>query len=218
MSSVSPEATRTPRAQETMPPPPLSVRVPEADAETDFPDAVILDHYLNPETYRVTFDWKRVGVREQLVIPEVHAQLIDQNKVLDYWHQVYLTTRQVREQALRCEFYHVFQILDHRRLGRGTRSGFLLVQWVGYSDDPEEATWEPITKIDRVAPLDVRDYLTKKRLWKNLRPWPAWRRKTQDHEDARQRLIAAPSLLDEANQRLRSESTTRLSADLGLDR
>lgn len=92
------------------------------------------------------------------------------------------------------------------------------MQWVGYSDDPEEATWEPITKIDRVAPLDVRDYLTKKRLWKNLRPWPAWRRKIQDHEDARQRLIAAPSLLDEANQRLRSESTTRLSADLGLDR
>ncbi|KAE9568056.1 hypothetical protein CGMCC3_g15865 [Colletotrichum fructicola] len=209
LSSASPEPNYPPQ-----PPPPLVTSVAEADPDADFSDAAILDHNLDSETNRVTFDWKRAGVRERLVIAEVHAQLISQSKILDYWRKVHRMTGQVREEALRCELYHVFKILDHRR--RRERS-FLLVQWVGYSDDPGDTTWEPLGKIEEVAPVDVQEYLIKKRLWKNLRPWPAWKKKIQNDEDARLMLMTAPSFLEEANQRLRSESTTRLSADLGFE-
>ncbi|KAL0945038.1 uncharacterized protein CTRU02_202925 [Colletotrichum truncatum] len=214
MSSVSPQATHSTHVLMPPPPTPLS-HVPEPDAEIDFPSGVITDHNLDPDTYRVTFNWKRIGVREKQVIHEVHAQLIDQEKVLEYWHQAYLVTRLLREQTLRCDFYHVFEILDHRR--KASRC-YLLVQWVGYSDAAEDTTWEPLSKIDNIAPLDVKDYLVKKRLWKNLRPWPTWKRKAQEYEDALQAQMAAPSLLDEVNQRLRSESTARSSADLGAER
>ncbi|KAJ0296731.1 hypothetical protein Brms1b_013686 [Colletotrichum noveboracense] len=215
LSSASPEPTYPPRSRGLMPPPPLVTSVAEADPDADFSDAAILDHNLDSETNRVTFDWKRAGVREQLVIAEVHAQLINQRKILDYWRQVHLMTGQVREEALRCELYHVFKILDHRR--RRRRRSFLLVQWVGYSDDPGDTTWEPLGKIEKVAPVDVQEYLIKKRLWKNLRPWPAWKKNIQNDEDARLLRMTAPSFLEEANQRLRSRSTTRLSADLGFE-
>ncbi|KAF9878102.1 hypothetical protein CkaCkLH20_04678 [Colletotrichum karsti] len=171
---------------------------------------------MDPRTYRVMFKWKRVGVREEHIIHEVFAQLINQNKVLEYWHQAFLNSRLTREQTLQCEFYHVFDILSHRRIQNRC---YVLVQWVGYSDSSEDTTWEPLRKIAEVAPLDLNDYLTKKRLWRSLRSWPAWKKRRQDLEDKRNALVGVPSLQDEFNQRLRSESTARSSSvDLGEGR
>ncbi|KAK1659793.1 hypothetical protein BDP55DRAFT_331530 [Colletotrichum godetiae] len=53
------------------------------------------------------------------------------------------------------ELYHPFRLLQHRHVGGQWQ---VLVQWLGYTDEGEDVSWEPAAKIRADAPDVLMDY------------------------------------------------------------
>ncbi|KAF5648603.1 hypothetical protein F52700_919 [Fusarium sp. NRRL 52700] len=80
--------------------------------------------------------------------PEEFLQRIDSEALYTYWED-----RGGREEVTGLEEHHVFKVK-----AKGWNKGKLFYdcQWVGYP--PEENTWEPASKIMRIAPAAVADW------------------------------------------------------------
>ncbi|KAK1975285.1 hypothetical protein LZ30DRAFT_738049 [Colletotrichum cereale] len=123
-------------------------------AEQDFPyDAIkkILAHSLDPDTALVTFTVLVKGARED--ISEWDVQEHRPTLLSDYWASFRGKTRQ--DVLGIGELYHPFRFLRHR-LVRGQWQ--VLVQWLGYSSEGEDVSWEPAVKMRIDAPGVMTDY------------------------------------------------------------
>ncbi|KAM0467559.1 hypothetical protein ACHAP7_011831 [Fusarium lateritium] len=71
---------------------------------------------------------------------------------LDEWvteTEVQDRNRGGRNAATQLDVFHVYAIIDERKSGRGN---LYLCQWVGYAaDDEENLSWEPASKVKRIA-------------------------------------------------------------------
>ncbi|OHW98998.1 chromo domain-containing protein [Colletotrichum incanum] len=129
-------------------------RPPSKLAEQDFPyDAIkkIVAHSLDPDTALVTFTVLVKGAREDL--SEWDVQEHRPTLLYDYWASFKGRTR--RDVLAIGELYHPFRFLRHRRV-RGQWQ--VLVQWLGYSDEGEDVSWEPAAKMRIDAPGVMSDY------------------------------------------------------------
>lgn len=107
----------------------------------------IVTHSLDPETALVTLTVLVKGARE--VLSEWDVQEHRSALLYDYWASFNGKTRQ--DILGIGELYHPFRVLRHRRV-RGQWQ--VLVQWLGYSNEGEDVSWEPAVKI-RADALDV---------------------------------------------------------------
>ncbi|GKT66302.1 chromo domain-containing protein [Colletotrichum tofieldiae] len=129
-------------------------RLPSKLAEQDFPyDAIkkIVAHALDPDTALVTFTVLVKGARED--VSEWDIQEHRPNLLYEYWASFKGRTRQ--DVLAIGELYHPFRFMRHRRV-RGQWQ--VLVQWLGYSDEGEDVSWEPAVKMRIDAPDVMTDY------------------------------------------------------------
>ncbi|EFQ33124.1 hypothetical protein CGRA01v4_13226 [Colletotrichum graminicola] len=122
--------------------------------QADFPyDAIkkILAHSLDPDTALVTLTVLVKGARED--ISEWDVQEHRPALLFDYWASFKGRTRQ--DVLGIGELYHPFKFLRHRRV-RGQWQ--VLVQWLGYSTEGEDASWEPVIKMRTDGPGVLADY------------------------------------------------------------
>ncbi|KAK1994140.1 hypothetical protein LX36DRAFT_660873 [Colletotrichum falcatum] len=123
-------------------------------AEQDFPyDAIkkIIAHSLDPDTALVTLTVLVKGGRED--ISEWDVQEHRPALLSDYWTSFKGRTRQ--DVLGIGELYHPFRFLRHRHV-RGQWQ--VLVQWLGYSSEGEDVSWEPAVKMRIDAPGVMADY------------------------------------------------------------
>ncbi|KAL0934660.1 chromo domain-containing protein [Colletotrichum truncatum] len=123
-------------------------------SEQDFPYETIkkvVGHTLDPETALVTLivlaKTNRIDISEWDIQEHLPALLYE------YWASFKGKTRQ--DVLGIGELYHPFRIIKHRRV-RGQWQ--VLVQWLGYSDEGEDVSWEPANKIRVDAPDVLIDY------------------------------------------------------------
>ncbi|KAK2027530.1 hypothetical protein LX32DRAFT_653816 [Colletotrichum zoysiae] len=129
-------------------------RPPSKLAEQDFPyDAIkkIIGHSLDPDTALVTLTVLVKGARED--ISEWDVQEHRPALLSEYWASFGGRTRQ--DVLGIGELYHPFRFLRHRRV-RGQWQ--VLVQWLGYSTEGEDVSWEPAVKMRIDAPGVMTDY------------------------------------------------------------
>ncbi|TDZ61883.1 hypothetical protein CTRI78_v004012 [Colletotrichum trifolii] len=120
----------------------------------DFPyDTIekIVAHSLDPDTALVTLSVLVTGARKD--ISEWDVQEHRPTLLYDYWASFKGRTRQ--EVLGVGELYHPFRFRRHRRV-RGQWQ--VLVQWLGYSDEGEDVSWEPAVKMRIDAPGVMTDY------------------------------------------------------------
>lgn len=91
-------------------------------------------------------------------MPEAVVHRHDEGQVLAYWDK-----HGGRYEATGLEEYHVLRILAHHPPTSKPPSGQYKVQWVGYSSDPEDVTWEFKSKIRKIAP-DAAELYEKSRV------------------------------------------------------
>ncbi|KAK1964007.1 hypothetical protein LY78DRAFT_748703 [Colletotrichum sublineola] len=123
-------------------------------AEQDFPYGdikKIAAHSLDPDTALVTLTVLVKGTRED--ISEWDIQEHRPALLAEYWASFRGRTRQ--DVLGIGELYHPFRFLRHRRV-RGQWQ--VLVQWLGYSDEGEDVSWEPAVKMRKDAPGVMADY------------------------------------------------------------
>lgn len=96
-----------------------------------------------------------------MVLRENLAQEIDEKRLLEYWE----TRDKGRDDAVINNRYHVFKILRYQNHPKP----LLLIQWVGYSAEEPNATWEPLWKIASCAMGHLLDYRQRHNLQPNLR-------------------------------------------------
>ncbi|TEA19144.1 hypothetical protein C8034_v010451 [Colletotrichum sidae] len=125
-------------------------------SERDFPyDSIrkILSHAIDVNTALVTLTvLAKSNIRAELSewdIQEHQPALLAQ-----YWASFKPKTRQ--DVLGIGELYYPFRILRHRRV-RGQWQA--LVQWLGYSLDNEDVSWEPASKLRHDAPDVMLDYI-----------------------------------------------------------
>ncbi|EXF73502.1 hypothetical protein CFIO01_12687 [Colletotrichum fioriniae PJ7] len=119
-------------------------------AKQDIPyDAIskIVAHTLDPDTALVTLTVLAKGSR--LDVSEWDVQEHRPTLLCDYWASFPGKTRQ--DVLGIGELYHPFRLLRHRRV-RGQWQ--VLVQWLGYTSEGEDVSWEPVVKM-RADALDV---------------------------------------------------------------
>ncbi|OLN87610.1 hypothetical protein CCHL11_10100 [Colletotrichum chlorophyti] len=111
----------------------------------------IAAHTLDPETALVTLTVLVKGARE-----EVSEWDLQENRpalLYEYWAGFNGKTRQ--DVLGIGDLYHPYRLLRHRRV-RGQWQ--VLVQWLGYSDEGEDVSWEPAVKVRTDAPDILADY------------------------------------------------------------
>ncbi|KAK1566224.1 uncharacterized protein LY79DRAFT_529208 [Colletotrichum navitas] len=129
-------------------------RLAKLAEQADFPyDAIkkILGHSFNPDTALVTLTVLVKGAHED--ISEWDVQEHRPALLFDYWASFRGKTRQ--DVLGIGELYHPFRFLRHRRV-RGQWQ--VLVQWLGYSTEGEDVSWEPAIKMRTDAPGVMTDY------------------------------------------------------------
>ncbi|KAK1703152.1 hypothetical protein CaCOL14_011995 [Colletotrichum acutatum] len=123
-------------------------------AKQDIPyDAIskIVAHTLDPDTALVTLTVLAKGSR--LDVSEWDVQEHRPTLLCDYWANFPGKTRQ--DVLGIGELYHPFRLLRHRRV-RGQWQ--VLVQWLGYTSEGEDLSWEPVAKMRADAPDVLTDY------------------------------------------------------------
>ncbi|WQF80933.1 Putative chromo/chromo shadow domain, Chromo-like domain superfamily protein [Colletotrichum destructivum] len=111
----------------------------------------IVSHSLDPDTALVTLTVLVKGTRED--ISEWDVQEHRPSLLFDYWASFKGRTRQ--DVLGIGELYHPYRFLRHRRV-RGQWQ--VLVQWLGYSEEGEDVSWEPAVKMRVDAPDVMTDY------------------------------------------------------------
>ncbi|WQF77049.1 Putative chromo/chromo shadow domain, Chromo-like domain superfamily protein [Colletotrichum destructivum] len=111
----------------------------------------IVAHSLDPDTALVTLTVLVKGARKD--ISEWDVQEHRPTLLYDYWASFKGRTRQ--DVLGIGELYHPFRFRRHRRV-RGQWQ--VLVQWLGYSDEGEDVSWEPAVKMRIDAPGVMTDY------------------------------------------------------------
>ncbi|OHF00190.1 hypothetical protein CORC01_04598 [Colletotrichum orchidophilum] len=123
-------------------------------AQQDFPYVAIskiVAHTLDPDTALVTLTVLVKGSR--LDVSEWDVQEHRPTLLYDYWASFRGKTRQ--DVLGIGELYHPFRLLRHRRV-RGQWQ--VLVQWLGYTNEGEDVSWEPAVKMRADAPDVLTDY------------------------------------------------------------
>ncbi|KAJ0164155.1 hypothetical protein CTA2_1630 [Colletotrichum tanaceti] len=113
----------------------------------------IVSHSLDPNTALVTLTVLVKGTREDIHISEWDVQEHRPALLFDYWASFKGRTRQ--DVLAIGELYHPYRFLRHRRV-RGQWQ--VLVQWLGYSEEGEDVSWEPAVKMRVDAPDVMTDY------------------------------------------------------------
>ncbi|KAK7438724.1 hypothetical protein Landi51_11572 [Colletotrichum acutatum] len=108
-------------------------------------------HTLDPDTALVTLTVLAKGSR--LDVSEWDVQEHRPTLLCDYWANFPGKTRQ--DVLGIGELYHPFRLLRHRRV-RGQWQ--VLVQWLGYTSEGEDLSWEPVAKMRADAPDVLTDY------------------------------------------------------------
>ncbi|WQF90520.1 Putative chromo/chromo shadow domain, Chromo-like domain superfamily protein [Colletotrichum destructivum] len=90
------------------------------------------------------------------LVPERLIQQKCPSQLYAYWKSF----PQPREEIIQTNQYHVFDIIDENS-SRG-----LKVQWVGYSPSDSDTTWEPASKIRKIAPELFDNYVIRKKVSK----------------------------------------------------
>ncbi|WQF90332.1 Putative chromo/chromo shadow domain, Chromo-like domain superfamily protein [Colletotrichum destructivum] len=116
----------------------------------------------NPETARVPKSQdveiltRRPDDGSKRLVPERLIQQKCPSQLYAYWKSF----PQPREEIIQTNQYHVFDIIDENS-SRG-----LKVQWVGYSPSDSDTTWEPASKIRKIAPELFDNYVIRKKVSK----------------------------------------------------
>ncbi|KAL2873825.1 hypothetical protein SGCOL_010973 [Colletotrichum sp. CLE4] len=111
----------------------------------------IVTHTLDPDTALVSLTVLAKGSR--LDVSEWDVQEHRPTLLYDYWTSFRGKTRQ--DILGIGELYHPFRLLRHRRV-RGQWQ--VLVQWLGYTNEGEDVSWEPVVKMRADAPDVLTDY------------------------------------------------------------
>ncbi|KAK2767213.1 chromo domain-containing protein [Colletotrichum kahawae] len=123
-------------------------------SEQDFPYETIkkiVGHTIDPETALVTLIALSKGNRIDVSEWDIQEHL--PGLLYEYWASF---KGQTRQDVLKIgELYHPYRLLKHRRV-RGQWQ--VLVQWLGYSAEGEDVSWEPANKIRVDAPDVLIDY------------------------------------------------------------
>ncbi|KAK1993622.1 hypothetical protein LX36DRAFT_661362 [Colletotrichum falcatum] len=88
----------------------------------------------------------------QRLVPERIVQQTCPLRLYAYW----ASFSQPREQTIGTNEYHVFDIIGSRLPNE------VKVQWVGYPSSDGDTTWEPASKVRKMAPKLLRDYVSRK--------------------------------------------------------
>ncbi|KAK1471178.1 hypothetical protein CABS01_16440 [Colletotrichum abscissum] len=128
----------------------LAQPVSAADFCYDAIDQIVA-HTLDPHTTLVTLTVLAKGLRSD--VAEWDIQEHRPTLLYNYWTSFEGKTRQ--DVLGIGELYHPFRLLRHRRVQGQWQ---VLVQWLGYTDEGEDVSWEPAAKIRADAPDVLMDY------------------------------------------------------------
>jgi len=125
---------------------------PAATSDVEIAEVeTILDHrMLEDRSLDMLVHWKGEKASEATWEPEQEVQDGASELLFDYWKKKGGRTDVVFKRKNEPEIYHVFRVVNHRKMPRG---GFEVeVQWIGYPTTKNQTSWESETKITKIAP------------------------------------------------------------------
>ncbi|KAK2036380.1 hypothetical protein LZ31DRAFT_237037 [Colletotrichum somersetense] len=105
-----------------------------------------------PSSKTVDIVTRRPADGSKRLVPERIIQQKCSSRLYAYW----ASFPQPREQTIETNEYHVFNIIDSRLPDE------VKVQWVGYPPSDGDTTWEPASKVRKIAPKLLKNYITQK--------------------------------------------------------
>lgn len=126
--------------------------VPAVNGDIEIAEVeAILDHrMLEDRSLDMLVHWKGEKTSEATWEPEQEVQDGASEILFDYWKKKGGRTDVVFKRKKEPEIYHVFRVVNHRKMPRG---GFEVeVQWIGYPTTKNQTSWESETKVVKIAP------------------------------------------------------------------
>ncbi|KZL64628.1 chromo domain-containing protein, partial [Colletotrichum tofieldiae] len=132
------------------------IRSPKTERVPKSQDYLHTDELIGWEYYSLTKEvdilTRRPSDGSKRLVPERLIQQRCPSQLFAYWKSF----SQPREKTVKSNHYHVFDIIDD------DPSQGLKIQWVGYSPSDSDTTWESASKIRKMVPELLDDYLTGK--------------------------------------------------------
>ncbi|KAI1859036.1 hypothetical protein JX265_010513 [Neoarthrinium moseri] len=110
---------------------------------------------LSDGTVEFLVHWAGEKEEEATYEPEDAIQDGAAEMLYEYWKKLRGRSKQLFDKEKNREAYFVFKILDHKK-EKSIMS--MKVQWVGYPGTDEDTTWEPETKLKKIAKESLDKY------------------------------------------------------------